>query len=182
LAIVLIAVWEATQSTAWRLGFQPQLGRPWFELWPGIPAYVPPAFFCWWYAYDAYAPRIFLEGGSIAVSGGFMSIAVAIHVGVARQGDQERRDLCHGALATRRWSGPPDYLPRWCGARQVRARRSSPQWAEHVPCLAATRSRKGVGLMVQTLLTWPASAIVRDIKGENWKLRARVPSPPAAAG
>jgi type IV secretion system protein VirD4 len=55
-AIGLIDVWGATQWTAWRLGFQ--LGRPWFELLPGIPVYVPPAFFWWWYAYDAYAPRI----------------------------------------------------------------------------------------------------------------------------
>jgi hypothetical protein len=40
----------------WRSGFRPQLGRPWVALWPGIPVYVPPAFFWRWYAYDAYAP------------------------------------------------------------------------------------------------------------------------------
>jgi type IV secretory pathway TraG/TraD family ATPase VirD4 len=51
-ALVLIPVWGATQWTAWRLGFQPQLGHPGFELWLGIPVYVPPAFFWWWYAYD----------------------------------------------------------------------------------------------------------------------------------
>jgi type IV secretory pathway TraG/TraD family ATPase VirD4 len=39
--------------TAWRLGFQPQLGHPWFHLWPGMPVYLPPAFFWWWYLYDA---------------------------------------------------------------------------------------------------------------------------------
>jgi hypothetical protein len=47
-AIVLIAVWGATQWSAWRLGFQPQLGRPWFELRPGILVYVPSTFF-WWF-------------------------------------------------------------------------------------------------------------------------------------
>ena len=31
-AIVLATIWGATQWTAWRLGFQPQLGPPWFEL------------------------------------------------------------------------------------------------------------------------------------------------------
>jgi len=49
---------------------------------------------------------------------------------------------------------------------------------EHVLCFAPTRSGKGVGLVVPTLLTWPASAIVHDIKGENWEitagLRARI--------
>src|SRR5271165_4603048 len=90
-AIVLIAVWAATQWTAWRLGFQPQLGRPWFELWPGMPVYLPPAFFWWWYAYDAYAPRIFLEGGGIAASGGFSAIAVAIGMSVWRA--RESKDV-----------------------------------------------------------------------------------------
>ena len=43
---------------------------------------------------------------------------------------------------------------------------------EHVLCFAPTRSGKGVGLVVPTLLTWPGSAIVHDIKGENWQLTA----------
>src|SRR3546814_3593551 len=41
--IVLVTTWSATQWTAWQLGFQPQLGRPWFELF-GWPIYYPPAF------------------------------------------------------------------------------------------------------------------------------------------
>jgi type IV secretion system protein VirD4 len=43
---------------------------------------------------------------------------------------------------------------------------------EHVLCFAPTRSGKGVGLVVPTLLTWPGSCIVHDIKGENWGLTA----------
>ena len=43
---------------------------------------------------------------------------------------------------------------------------------EHVLCFAPTRSGKGVGLVVPTLLTWPGSCIVHDIKGENWQLTA----------
>ncbi len=30
--VVLGFVWAATEWTAWRLAFQPQLGQPWFEL------------------------------------------------------------------------------------------------------------------------------------------------------
>src|SRR5206468_855213 len=41
---------------------------------------------------------------------------------------------------------------------------------EHVLCFAPTRSGKGAGLVVPTLLTWPGSCIVHDIKGENWAL------------
>jgi type IV secretion system protein VirD4 len=43
---------------------------------------------------------------------------------------------------------------------------------EHVLCFAPTRSGKGVGLVVPTLLSWPSSAVVHDIKGENWALTA----------
>jgi type IV secretion system protein VirD4 len=179
-AIVLIAVWAATQWTAWRLGFQPQLGRPWFEFWPGMPVYLPPAFFWWWYAYDAYAPRIFLEGGGIAASGGFSAIAVAIGMSVWRA--RETKDVATYGSA------------RWATRREIRAAglagpdgvvlgRLGPAYLrhngpEHVLCFAPTRSGKGVGLVVPTLLTWPASAIVHDIKGENWEitagLRARI--------
>ena len=42
--IVLFTIWAATEWTAWRLGFQPELGQPWFELARGVPVYLPPAF------------------------------------------------------------------------------------------------------------------------------------------
>ena len=75
LTIVLITTWTATQWTAWRLGYQPQLGHPWFELAPGVPIYLPPAFFWWWYAYDAYTPGVFVEGACVAASGGILYAA-----------------------------------------------------------------------------------------------------------
>jgi type IV secretion system protein VirD4 len=37
---------------------------------------------------------------------------------------------------------------------------------------APTRSGKGVGLVVPTLLSWTGSAVVHDIKAENWQLTA----------
>jgi type IV secretion system protein VirD4 len=43
---------------------------------------------------------------------------------------------------------------------------------EHVMAYAPTRSGKGVGLVVPTLLTWLESALVLDIKGENYALTA----------
>jgi type IV secretion system protein VirD4 len=173
-AIVLVTLWAATQWTAWRLGYQPQLGQPWFVLWPGVPIYLPPAFFWWWYAYDAYAPDIFVEGAWIAASGGFISIAVAIGMSVWRA--RETKNIATYGSA------------RWATPREVRAaglvgpvgvvlgrlgreylRHDGP---EHVLCFAPTRSGKGVGLVVPTLLTWPASCIVHDIKGENWEITA----------
>ncbi|WP_295448858.1 type IV secretory system conjugative DNA transfer family protein [uncultured Thiodictyon sp.] len=43
---------------------------------------------------------------------------------------------------------------------------------EHVLGYAPTRSGKGVGLVVPTLLSWPASAVIADLKGELWALSA----------
>ncbi|HMO31304.1 MAG TPA: conjugal transfer protein TraG, partial [Enterovirga sp.] len=51
-AIVLMTTWAATQYVAWSLGFQAQLGSPWFGI-AGGPVYYPPALFWWWYFYEA---------------------------------------------------------------------------------------------------------------------------------
>jgi len=171
--IVLMTTWGATQWTAWRLGFQAQLGVPWFEL-AGWPIYYPPAFFWWWYFYDAYAPPIFVEGAVIAASGGFISIAVAIGMSVWRAREAKNVETYGSA----RWARPdevkaagllgPDGVILGKHDRDY-LRHDGP---EHVLCFAPTRSGKGVGLVVPSLLTWPGSAIVHDIKGENWTLTA----------
>lgn len=43
---------------------------------------------------------------------------------------------------------------------------------EHIAAIAPTRSGKGVGLVLPTLLSWPASTVVFDEKGELWNLTA----------
>ena len=63
-AIVLVGLWAATQWAAAQLGFQPELGAPWFKL-AGLPFYRPWALFGWWYHYEAYAPRVFNRAGDI---------------------------------------------------------------------------------------------------------------------
>ena len=173
LAIVLVTTWAATQWTAWRLGYQAQLGAPWF-LAGDMPVYQPVAFFLWWYWFDAYAPEVFYEGAAVASSGGFVSIAVAIAMSVLRA--REAREVT--TFGSARWATPSEVraagllgddgvlLGHYQGGY---LRHHGP---EHVLCFAPTRSGKGVGLVVPTLLTWPGSAIVHDIKGENWTLTA----------
>jgi type IV secretion system protein VirD4 len=43
---------------------------------------------------------------------------------------------------------------------------------EHVLTYAPTRSGKGLGLVIPTLLSWPHSAIITDLKGELWAMTA----------
>jgi len=171
--IVLLTIWTATEWTAWRLGFQPELGRPWFEL-LHFPFYLPPAFFWWWYAYDAYAPSIFIEGAYIAASGGIIAAAVAIGMSVWRAREAKNIETYGSA----RWAQPKEVEEAGMlgpdGVVLGRYQRSylRHDGPEHVLCFAPTRSGKGVGLVIPSLLTWPGSAIVHDIKGENWQLTA----------
>jgi type IV secretion system protein VirD4 len=171
--VVLATTWGATEYVAWKLGFQAQLGPAWFTV-LGWPFYYPPAFYWWWYFYDAYAPQVFVEGAFIAASGGFISIAVAIGMSVWRAREAKKVETYGSA----RWAekkevngagllGPDGVvLGRYDHAY---LRHDGP---EHVLCFAPTRSGKGVGLVVPSLLTWPGSSIVHDIKGENWQLTA----------
>jgi len=171
--VVLAFVWGATEWVAWRLAFQSQLGRPWFEVF-GLPLYQPPAFFWWWFAYDAYARDVFVEGAYIAACGGIAAVVVAIAMSVWRA-REVKRVTTYGSA---RWAEPREVraaallghdgvlLGRW---RDRYLRHDGP---ERVLCFAPTRSGKGVGLVVPTLLTWSGSAIVHDIKGENWTLTA----------
>jgi type IV secretion system protein VirD4 len=172
-SVVVAAMWVATQWTAWRLGYQPQLGRPWFEI-AGTSLYVPGAFFWWWYHYDAYAPSIFVEGAVIAASGGFASIGIAIAMSVWRA--REARAIT--TYGSARWATKSEISSAGLlGNDGVVIGRMGRHYLrhdgpEHVVCFAPTRSGKGVGLVIPTLLTWPGSAIVHDIKGENWQITA----------
>lgn len=173
LTIALLGIWGATQWAAFLLGYQSHLGTPWFFI-ARYPVYEPFAFFFWWYWFDAYAPDIFAEASAFAASGGVAGALLAIVGSIWRA--RERK------LATTFGSA------RWANAKDVEAadlicndgvflgrfkrrylRHDGP---EHVMCFAPTRSGKGVGLVIPTLLTWPHSAVIHDIKGECWELTA----------
>jgi len=171
--IVLAGIWGATQWTAAALAYQSELGPAWFTAF-GTPIYPPPAFFWWWFSYDAYAPAIFVTGAYIAASGGIVAIIVAIGMSVWRAREVKNAETYGSARwATRREVQRAGLL----GDDGVVLGRLGPDYLrhdgpEHVLCFAPTRSGKGVGLVVPSLLAWPASAIVHDIKGENWTLTA----------
>lgn len=171
--IVLASVWSATEWTAWRLAFQPELGRPFGRL-LGLPLYPPPIFFWWWFEFDAYAPQIFTRGACIAAGGSLSSIIVAMGMSIWRARETHRATTYGSAhwadrkaIAAAGLLGQDGVvLGRW---RRRYLRHDGP---EHVLCFAPTRSGKGVGLVIPTLLTWSGGAIVHDIKGENFELTA----------
>jgi type IV secretion system protein VirD4 len=173
LVAVLAGLWGATEWTAMRLEFQPALGPTWF-LAAGVPVYQPYLFFAWWYHFDAYAPGIFLEGAGWAAGGSVVAAVMAI-AGSVRRARQSAPVTTYGSA---RWATEPEVraagLLRPAGIYLGRVSKQHLRHAgpEHVLCFAPTRSGKGVGLVVPTLLSWPSSAVVHDIKGENWALTA----------
>ncbi|MFA7667798.1 MAG: conjugal transfer protein TraG [Burkholderiaceae bacterium] len=171
--IVITGLWGATQWTAAALGYQPRLGLPWFDLF-GTPIYHPWRLFEWWFFFGAYAPEVFNAGGVIAGGSGLVAAVIAIGMSIWRS-RQTRLVTTYGSA---RWADSSDIrkagLTRPTGVflgldDDQYLRHEGP---EHVLAFAPTRSGKGVGLVVPTLLSWPDSAVIHDIKGENWQITA----------
>ena len=172
-AVVIASIWGATQWTADALGHQPRLGAPWFMA-GGTPVYKPWRLFQWWYAFEPYAPAIFNRAGIMAASGGVLGAVAAIVCSLWRA----RLQKFVTTYGSARWAVKKDvaaaglfkpagvFLGKW---QDRYLRHDGP---EHVMAFAPTRSGKGVGLVVPTLLSWTDSAIIHDIKGENWELTA----------
>ncbi|WP_063684673.1 conjugal transfer protein TraG [Bradyrhizobium stylosanthis] len=171
--IVVASTWGATQWTAAALGFQPRLGEPWFLI-TGYPVYLPWRLFEWWFAYEAYAPEIFEEGGVIAATGGVAGALFAIVNSVWRA----RQNQLVTTYGSARWASSKEIEAAGLFAAQgvflgrIEKNYLRHDGPEHVMCFAPTRSGKGVGLVLPTLLSWASSAVVHDIKGENWQLTA----------
>jgi len=172
---IILGVWFATQWTAAQFAYDVYLGTPWFTL-GGTPIYYPWRLFEWWYAFDAYAPHIFSKGGRIAAGSGFLGCVFAI-IGSVWRGRQAKRLTTYGSS---RWASDKDLkqagLLKPAGVFLGKTdcdylRHNGP---EHVMAFAPTRSGKGVGLVVPTLLSWTESAVIHDIKGENWERIGRL--------
>ncbi len=128
----------------------------------------------WWYVYESYAPATFTRAGEIAASSGVVAAFAAVVSSVWR-GRKTRLVTTYGSA---RWASKREVARAGLlasegvvlgmfGGRYLR--HNGP---EHVMAFAPTRSGKGVGLVVPTLLTWPESAVIHDIKGELWQLTA----------
>lgn len=172
-AVVIAGVWGATQWTAAALGYQLRLGSPWFDF-LGTPVYHPWKLFEWWFFFDAYASHVFDIGGAIAGGSGLVAVVVAIAMSVWRS----RQSKLVTTYGSARWAdaveireaGLTDPAGVFLGLHDGQYLRH--EGPEHVLTFAPTRSGKGVGLVVPTLLSWPASAVIHDIKGENWAITA----------
>jgi type IV secretion system protein VirD4 len=172
-AIVLLGLWAATQWAAAMLAHQPRLGAPWFQI-RTVPVYRPWALFGWWYHYEAYAPAVFNKAGALAAASGFLGCAAAV-AGSLWRARQARFVTTYGSA---RWAtgveiasaglfGDSGVVLGQLGGSYLRH-----DGPEHVMLFAPTRTGKGAGLVIPTLLSWTGSAVIHDIKGENWQVTA----------
>jgi type IV secretion system protein VirD4 len=172
-AIVVAANWGATQWTASVLGYQQALGAPWFTV-ADYPVYLPWRLFEWWYAFEGYAPHVFERAGAMAAGGGVAGALFAVLNSVWRA----RQNQLITTYGSARWATPKEitaaglFEPKGVFLGRVGDDYLRHDGPEHVMCFAPTRSGKGVGLVLPTLLSWTSSAVVHDIKGENWQLTA----------
>ncbi len=173
LITIICGVWFSTQWVAAQFAYDAYLGPAWFTLGEQR-IYYPWRMFEWWYAFEAYAPDTFFKGGLIAASSGFIAAFVAA-IGSVWRGRQAKNLTTYGSS---RWANAKDVSRS--GMSEAKGvflgcfdgqylRHDGP---EHVLTYAPTRSGKGVGLVIPTLLSWTGSAVIHDIKGENWSITA----------
>lgn len=171
IVLTVLCLWAATQWAAAMLGYQAALGASWLEV-IGVKIYAPWQLLPWWLTFDHQAPDVFARAGVVAAVGGLLSGAIALG-GAARRASRRSIATTYGSA---RWADTSDIEGSGLlGGRGVilglyddrYLRHDGP---EHVLAVAPTRSGKGVGLVLPTLLSWTGSTVVHDIKGENWEL------------
>ena len=169
---------SATELEAFRFGFQSSLGEPVFSFY-GEPVYPPWDLFLWLrFLFVAGAAPILFSGMFLFMGAGVVATGGIWYV-VNRSNMPDLKSTLHGSA---HWATKEEVEKTglfgdsgvYVGAVKERSilrylRHDGP---DHVLAFAPTRSGKGVGLVLPTLLTWPHSVLVHDIKGENWALSA----------
>jgi type IV secretion system protein VirD4 len=193
LLAALLGFWGATEYVAAELRYAPELGPPWLAVGEAH-VYAPWAWVGWGRRYETRAPAVFQKAGALTMLAALGGMGMATLAALRRKPSEASQ--AHGSS---RWATTSEIREAGLlrdrgvvlcqtgdaafrtaidrtGAASVRATRLGVlvrhDGPEHVFCFAPTRSGKGVGLVVPTLLTWPHSVLVYDIKKENWALTA----------
>lgn len=178
LAIVVLNS-ACTQYVASALNYHPLLGQPLLGI-----LYEPFDWWRWMSRFYNFAPTAY-NYAFVMFAFGILVILLTFVVVVGLKARSSRKhEGLHGTahFATEDDIKKMGLLPRgdkpgtgvYCGAyhdpengKTHYLRHDGP---EHILALAPTRSGKGVGLVIPTLLSWPHSCLVLDRKGENYAM------------
>ncbi len=172
IVILLLALWSATQYVAYALGYQAQLGAPITQLF-GFPIYWPWKYFEWVYFYDPYAPEIFTRAMYFVYFGAFFLFGVLVVLSIRRA----RKNKAPDTYGSASWGDVTDLEKAGLladdgivlgGTKDKQKNLIRHDGPEHAFVFAPPRSGKGVGIVIPTLLSWRHSAIIYDMRRENW--------------
>jgi type IV secretion system protein VirD4 len=191
--VALGALVGATQYAAAELAYHRALGSPLARI-GSVSLYAPWACMDWYKRFHARAPKVFDVVQAMAFGGGLVSFLLFM-IGISRLRGRPA-STAHGSA---RWAAPADLRKVGlldqagvvlCQTNDARYTsqpdgKGGVKWAmkrpgelirhsgpEHILVFAPTRSGKGIGTVVPTLLSWEASVVVYDIKRELWTLTA----------
>lgn len=174
LVIIIGGVWTGTEWLAFRLHYPEELGTPWFTI-GRFNLYPPWSLFLWDYHFGAYAPAEFNQAFWFVYGGTGLGVASAI-IGSLWRARRPNEATTYGSA---KWATQTDVETAGLleGSGVVLGVLEDGQYLrhdgpEHIKVVAPTRSGKGVGVVIPTLLTWPGSALIYDLKSENWNTTA----------
>lgn len=174
ISMFVAGLWASTQYVAKALRYQHALGPSLFSV-GKLPVYTPWKFLSWYLQFGSRAPRLFERALFFTYMASILGIGLSFFLSFC-QARQRRKATSHG---TAQWATKADL--KTAGLLEGKGvvigvskdgaylRHDGP---EHVMAIAPPRTGKGVGIIIPTLLTWPHSVIVTDIKGENWGISA----------
>jgi type IV secretion system protein VirD4 len=172
-ASLIISLASATQMFAHDFAYQAVLGNSFHHF------YAPWKIIEWTNYYYSDHPLEIKKAGAIGLIVSAILLMVTLFRGVVTSNSSKVHEFIHGSA---RWANKKDieaaallgqdgvYVGAWKDKGTLRyLLHNGP---EHVLCYAPTRSGKGVGLVIPTLLSWKYSAVVLDLKGELWEMTA----------
>jgi type IV secretion system protein VirD4 len=179
---LLLSNVTATQYIAHHFEYQPALGAALFRF-GDAKVYQPFAWISWVWRYGSSADRAaknpLLLGAFLVVVGASLSgwVSFLVNIRRAKRLSQNTQDL-YGSAG---WASEEEiretgllgakqgvYVGGWYDEKTRHLHYLRHNGPEHVLAFAPTRMGKGVALVIPTLLAWSDSAIIYDIKGENW--------------
>ncbi len=171
--LALTGLWAATQMAGYLFHYPPPFGGGWGQV-AGARVYAPWSFLSWYGRYAEAYPQAFDQAALIGL--GVFVWPLLIIAGLTRRFVARPRPFgtaAWGGLAEARSAGL--LHGERLGGRvlgRLKGRLLSFTGVEHCIIVGASRSGKGAGHVVPTVLSWPESLFVYDRKGELWHITA----------
>ncbi|OQW60407.1 MAG: conjugal transfer protein TraG [Proteobacteria bacterium HN_bin10] len=166
---LFLGLMAATQFVAWAFNDAPALGARWTI--GDVALYPPTAFIAWRNEFGELHPKEFKAALGIMLAGILIGAALASSLGGSHDTARDRRRRRGWGSWIEAWRsgmlGREGCVVGKLGGRVITTKDLRPTLVT-----GGTRSGKGRGHVVPTLLNWTDSVLVHDPKGELWRLTA----------